>query len=61
MRRVSGPKRRLEPLVGGLLLATEVARQQPGGDADAADEVADGELEEGEIAAGPDAQARRSR
>ncbi len=49
-----GPEATLEPLVRGLLLAAEIAGQQPGGHADAADEVSEGELEEGEVAAGAD-------
>ena len=39
MRRASGPEAPLQPLVGRLLLAAEIAGQEPGGDADAADEV----------------------
>ena len=47
---------RLEPGVGGLLLAPEVAGEEPARHADAADEVAEGELEKRQVAAGADAR-----
>jgi hypothetical protein len=45
----------LQPCVRRFLLAAEIAGKQPQGHADAADQVADRELEEGEVAAGADA------
>ena len=46
----------LQPGVGRLLLAPEVSGEQPGRDADPADQVPEGELEKGEVA--PRADAR---
>ena len=48
----------LEPGVRRLLIAPEVSRQEPDGHADASDQIAEGELEEGEVAARADAGHR---
>jgi hypothetical protein len=48
----------LEPGVGGLLIAAEVAREEPRRHAEAPDQVAEGELQEAQVAAGADAGDR---
>ena len=48
----------LQALVGCVLCAFEVAGQEQGGDADPADEVAEPDLEERQIAAGGDPRDR---
>ena len=52
---------RLEAGVGRLLLTPEISRQEPARDRDPADQVAHGELEEGQVAAGADAGDRDDR
>ncbi len=52
---------RFEPCIGGFLLAAEVARQQPDRDPDAAEEIADRELQKGQVATRPDGRGRDDR
>ena len=46
-----GPEAALEPLVGGVLGALEVAREQQGGDADPSHQIPERDLEKREVAA----------
>jgi hypothetical protein len=51
----------LEAGVGGLLGAAEVPREEPGGDGDPADQIADRELEEGQVPPRADPRRRDDR
>jgi hypothetical protein len=52
------PEPGLEPGVGGLLVTPEISGQEEAGYGDPADEIAEGELQECQVAAGADARNR---